>query len=128
MPKAENSTCNGKTLERPGECSALEPVAIVDRPSGGRPAAGAGLDDEVQIRAIPSGRRRGGVANLLGAWYYRQLLEDTFCCFEISVALGFSLGTVISFVLNKYFTFRRTTRTPGCSWSNSSWCPCCRSA
>ena len=52
----------------------------------------------------------GGVAalaNLLCAWCYRRLLEGTFCCFEISVALGFSLGTAISFVLNKYFTFRR---------------------
>ena len=51
----------------------------------------------------------GGISalvNLVGAWCYRWLLEDTFFYFEISVALGFSLGTAISFVLNKYVTFR----------------------
>jgi len=46
------------------------------------------------------------MANLLSAWCYRQLLETTLFCFEASVAVGFSVGTVISFVLNKFFTFR----------------------
>jgi putative flippase GtrA len=45
-------------------------------------------------------------ANLASAWCYRRLFENTPCYFEVSVSLGFSLGTVISFVLNKFVTFR----------------------
>jgi len=51
----------------------------------------------------------GGIAasaNLAGAWCYRMLLHATPYYFEASVAFGFSLGTVLSFLLNKFVTFR----------------------
>lgn len=46
------------------------------------------------------------LANLLSAWCYRLVLRNTASYFEVSVALGFSVGTVVSFLLNKFFTFR----------------------
>lgn len=51
----------------------------------------------------------GGFAalvNLLCAFCYRKVFQGTRYHFEVSVALGFSAGTVISFVLNKFITFR----------------------
>ena len=48
------------------------------------------------------------LANLASAWVYRQACDGTWHYFEASVALGFSVGTVISFVLNKFVTFRAT--------------------
>lgn len=46
------------------------------------------------------------LGNLLSAWGYRILFDGAPFCFEASVALGFSVGTVMSFLLNKIFTFR----------------------
>jgi putative flippase GtrA len=46
------------------------------------------------------------LANLLSAWCYRQLFQNTRYYFEASMALGFALGTVISFLLNKFITFQ----------------------
>jgi putative flippase GtrA len=46
------------------------------------------------------------LVNLLSAWGYRMLFNRTPFYFEASVALGFSAGTVVSFLLNKIFTFR----------------------
>ena len=51
--------------------------------------------------------------NLLSAWGYRALLFDTPWFFEASVAVGFTLGSVVSFYLNKYFTFHAND---GNSW------------
>jgi putative flippase GtrA len=48
------------------------------------------------------------LANLISAWVYRWFLDGTPYFFEVSIVLGFSVGTVISFVLNKYVTFRAT--------------------
>jgi len=46
------------------------------------------------------------LGNLLSAWGYRVLFDSTRFSFEASVALGFSVGTVVSFLLNKTFTFQ----------------------
>ena len=46
------------------------------------------------------------LGNLLSAWGYRVLFDGAPLYFEASVALGFSVGTVVSFLLNKSFTFR----------------------
>jgi putative flippase GtrA len=59
----------------------------------------------------------GGIAasaNLAGAGGYRLLLHATPGCFEASVAFGFSLGTLLSFVLNKFVTFRANS---GNTWA-----------
>jgi len=46
------------------------------------------------------------LGNLLSAWSYRILFDRAPFYFEASVALGFSVGTVASFLLNKSFTFQ----------------------
>jgi putative flippase GtrA len=48
------------------------------------------------------------LANLIVAWGYREALDGTWRYFDVSIVLGFSAGTVISFVLNKLVTFRAT--------------------
>ncbi len=46
------------------------------------------------------------LGNLLSAWGYRRLSNGARFSFEASVVLGFSVGTVVSFLLNKTFTFQ----------------------
>jgi putative flippase GtrA len=46
------------------------------------------------------------LANLLSAWCYRWFLGGTSYHLEASVGLGAAVGTIISFVLNRSFTFR----------------------
>lgn len=57
------------------------------------------------VRFLVSGAI-AALLNLLIAWGYRQMFHGTVCYFEASVVLGFSIGTGVSFVLNKFFTFR----------------------
>ena len=93
--------------------SSNEPPLTIVPIATGRPRVLAWVMKHEFPRFLVSGGI-AALANLLSAWCYRRLLEDTLFYFEISVALGFSVGTVISFVLNRFFTFRATA---GKAWA-----------
>jgi putative flippase GtrA len=93
--------------------SSNEPPLTIVPIAAGRPRVLAWVMKHEFLRFLVS----GGIAalvNFLSAWCYRRLLKGTLLYFEISVALGYSVGTVISFVLNKFLTFRATT---GRTWA-----------
>ncbi len=108
---------SAQSSNRPEPCEPIDLAAPINRRPGPRSVRGKSVGFASRVlqwefaRFLVTGATAAAV-NLLSAGAIAPLV-DTPWFFEASVAIGFTLGSVVSFYLNKYFTFHAND---GNSW------------